>query len=160
MRTFLKSWLVLSLVLLASCASSTTMQLPPDFAQLLHRADFRATTSDDAVLQVHEVLDPTVKSEPKFWIDALRSDFVGQRGYVETGAGEVTDGEGALGQWVEFSGGLRGEKVGYLVAVWVRSGGLFGLGAARLRVVEFGGREAVYGARVEAVKKALATVRG
>ena len=37
MRTFLKSWLVLSLVLLASCAS-TTMELPPDFAQLLHRA--------------------------------------------------------------------------------------------------------------------------
>ena len=159
MRTFLKSWLVLSLVLLASCAS-TTMELPPDFAQLLHRADFRATTSDDAVLQIREVLDPTVKSDAKFWIDALRSDFVGQRGYVETGAGEVTDGEGAVGQWVEFAGGLRGEKVGYLVAVWVRRGGLFGLGAARLRVVEFGGREAVYGARVEAVKKALATVRG
>lgn len=158
MGTFLKSWLLLSLVLLAGCA--TTMELPPDFAQLLGRAEFRATTSDDAVLQVREVLDPTVKSEPKFWIDALRSDFVGQRGYVETGAGEVTDGDGALGQWVEFSGVLRGEKVGYLVAVWVRSGGLFGLGSARLRVVEFGGREAVYGARVEAVKKALATVRG
>lgn len=158
MGTFLKSWLVLSLVLLAGCA--TTMELPSDFSQLRHSANFRATTSDDAVLQVQEVLDPTMKSEPKFWIDALRSDFVGQRGYVETGAGEVTDGEGAVGQWVEFSGGLRGEKVGYLVAVWVRRGGLFGLGKARLRVVEFGGREAVYGVRVEAVKKALATVRG
>ena len=157
MASFLKSWLLLSLLLLAGCA--TTMELPSDFSQLRHSANFRATTSDDAVLQVQEVLDPTMKSEPKFWIDALRSDFVGQRGYVETGAGEVTDGEGALGQWVEFSGVLRGEKVGYLVAVWVRRGGLFGLGKARLRVVEFGGREAVYGARVEAVKKALTTVR-
>jgi len=157
MNPCLRTLCVLSLGLLAGCA--TTMELPPGFVQLRERAEFRATTSDEAVLQVHEVHDPTKASDAKFWIDALRTDFVGQRGYVETGAGEVTDGEGNVGQCVEFSSGLRGEKVGYLVAVWMRRSGLLGLGAKRLRVVEFGGREAVYGARVAAVKQARTTLR-
>lgn len=157
MNRWLRTVVMSALWLLAGCA--TTMQLPPGFVQLRERAGFRATTSDEAVLQVHEVSDPTKASDAKFWIDALRTDFVGQRGYVEIGAGELTDGEGAVGQWVEFSSVLRGEKVGYLIAVWMRRGGLLGLGAKRLRVVEFGGREAAYGARVEAVKKALTTLR-
>ncbi len=157
--TLLRPFLFALLLLTAGCATGIPITLPADFVQLRGmRRELHATTADEAVLRVHDVDDPTEGSEAKFWIDTLRSDFVDQRGYVEAGAGEIADRDGVAGRWIEFTANVRGERVDYLAAVWMRPGGLFGLGRRYLQVVEFAARGPVYTARVEAVKKALSTV--
>lgn len=149
----------LLVLLWVAAACAVPMTVPNGFSQLRERGPFQATTPDDAVLCVRDVVDPTVGADAKFWIDALRADFVGQRGYLEVGGGEIQDQAGVGGRWLECTANVRGEKVGYLVAVWMRRGGLFDSGDPYLQVVEFAAREPVYTARIEAVKKALATVR-
>lgn len=148
---------LLGLLALTACAAP--MQVPQGFSQLRGVGGFVARAADDGVLRLQEIRDPTKGSDAAFWLEALRQDFVGQRGYEETGSGEIADANGIAGRWIECSAFVQGERVGYLAAVWSRRGGLFGSGSPYLQVVEFSAREPVYKARIEAVKKSLATVR-
>jgi hypothetical protein len=159
MRAVLKFGSASTLVLLAACAAP--MQVPEGFSRLRGGDGFVARAADDGVLRSRKVPDPTEGSNAAFWLQALRTDFVGQRGYVETGTGEVADADGVTGHWIECTANVRGEKVGYLAAVWARPAGavLFGKGQSQVQVVEFAAREPVYSARIEAVKKSLSTVR-
>lgn len=157
MRTVMKFGSASTLVLLAACTAP--MKVPEGFSQLRDADGFVARAADDGVLRLRQVWDPTEGSEAAFWLQALRTDFVGQRGYVETGTGEVADADGVTGHWIECTANVRGEKVGYLAAVWARRGGLFGPRWPYLQVVEFAAREPAYSARIAAVKKSLSTVR-
>jgi hypothetical protein len=143
---------------LAACA--LPIQVPAEFAQQ-RGAEYAliAATADEAVLRVRDVDDPTTGSNAKFWIDALRTEFVEQRGYVEVARDTVPDVNGVEGEWVEFTTNVRGERVDYLAAVWARRGGLFDLGGPYLQVVEFAARSGAYASRIEAVKASLRTVR-
>lgn len=158
MRAITKFGSALALVLLAACAAP--MNVPEGFSRL-RGGGFVARAADDGVLRLRKIADPTEGSEAAFWLQALRTDFVGQRGYVETGTGEVADADGVTGHWIECTANVRGEKVGYLAAVWARpaGAGLFGKGQSQLQVVEFAAREPAYSARIAAVKKSLSTVR-
>ncbi len=141
---------------LASCV--TPLQVPEGFVQMKQRGELLARTGDNGVLRVYEVSDPTKASDAAFWLEALRSDFVGQRGYRETGSGEIADVDGVTGRWLTCSATVGGVPVGHLIAVWTRTSGPFGIGPRQLQVVEFAAQEPVYSARIEAVKKSLSTV--
>ena len=93
-----------------------------------------------------------------FWADTLRLDLVQQRGYEQTGSGSVDNQGGTAGRWFEFAANVRGERVGYFVAVWVVSAGIWGTPV--LRIVEFAARDEVFRARLPDVRSVLATVRG
>jgi len=71
----------------------------------------------------------------------------------------VKNAAGRAGRWLELAANVQGRRVGYLVAVWVVDP-WWPLAKQYVRVVEFAAPDAVFRARADAVKKALATVRG
>lgn len=142
------AWLAVALA--AACASPVT--LSKDFVVLAgHRDpwDYRAVTGDDARLWLRRFADPN-DGDLAFWARSLEYDFVQQRGYDLVAQGETKDADGAVGRWFQCNTNVRGERVGYLVAVWVDG--------AAITVVEFAARADVFEARVEAIKQALHTV--
>jgi hypothetical protein len=152
----LRSLPFVALLLAAACAAP--MRPPADFVVLQDAGEgFRAITSDDARLRVRDLAEPT-KGGLDFWTDTLAQDLVA-RGYERKDQGEVKNAAGGIGRWLTFAANVQGETVGYLVAVWVVEPTL-PWGAPFLRVAEFAAVDAVFQARVEAVKAALATVKG
>ena len=140
----------------AACAAP--MRPPADFVVLKDPGEgFRAITSDDARLRVRDLAEPTPGSTT-FWIDTLKQDLVA-RGYELKDEGEAKNADGDAGRWLSFAANVQGEKVGYLVAVWVIEPTL-PWRASFLRVAEFAAADAVFQARVAAVKESLATVEG
>lgn len=157
MMTLRSVLVLLSLVLATACAAP--MKLPKEFVELRDAGEgWRAVTSDDARLRVRDLAEPTAGGV-EFWAETLRMDLVQQRGYEQVDAGEVKNQDGATGRWYQFAANVAGERVGYFVAVWVVDPS-WPLSAPFLRVVEFAARDEVFRARLEAVRAALATVRG
>ncbi len=153
-----RRWLALVTCALAAACASPPMQVPADFVVLQDAGEgWRAVTSDGARLRVRDLADPT-SATAEFWADALRLDLE-QRGYELTHSGEAKNLAGGDGRWLELAANVRGERVGYLVALWVVEGSL-PTSSPFLRVVEFAAREDVFRAHVEAVRSALSTVRG
>jgi hypothetical protein len=152
------SILLLALLPVAACA--TPMQLPPDFVELGGTSDFQAVTGDDARLWLRELSDPS-EATLEFWANALEHDFTNQRGYQLVEKGEVKTDEGATGRWLQWNTNVGGERIGYLVAIWVTPAwSWLGLRDPQgITVVEFAARAEVFAARVEAVRAALKTVR-
>lgn len=143
-------------VFAAACAAP--MRPPADFVVLKDAGEgFRAITSDDARLRVRDLAEPTPGSTT-FWIDTLKQDLVA-RGYELKDEGEAKNAAGGAGRWLSFAANVQGEKVGYLVAVWVVEPTL-PWRPSFLRVAEFAATDAVFQARVAAVKESLATVKG
>lgn len=145
------------LALLATFAAcKAPMQLPPDFVELGAGGDgYRGVTADDARLRVRN-LDDATEGSVDFWADTLHNDCVQQRGYELVDRGELKDRDGESGRWLQFAANVGGDKVGLLVAVWARTGLLRN---SYLQVAEFAAREAVFTARLPAVKQALTTLR-
>ncbi len=146
-RSALRGALLLLSLLAGACA--TPIHLPKDFLELTDRSDFQAVTGDDARIWIRELTDPN-EASLDFWATALEHDFTKQRGYELVKKGDVK-AHGATGRWFECAANVRGERIGYLVALWVSG--------HDLTVVEFAARAEVFAARVEAVRTALKTVR-
>jgi len=141
-------WVGAALLLAAAC--STPIKLPSSFVQLRDDGEgFRAVTSDDARVWVRRMYEPTL-GDIAFWAETLKRDFVDERGYELVGEGEAANAAGETGRWIEVTANVQGDRVDYLVAVWVDGNWL--------KVVEFAAAHDVYVERVEAVKAALATV--
>ncbi len=152
-----RSFVLLLLALLPACAAP--MALPKEFVELKDSGEgWRAITSDDARLRVRDLSDPS-PGGVEFWADTLRLDLVQGRGYEQVGSGEAKNKAGVAGRWLEFAANVQGERIGYLVAVWVVEPWL-PFSDPFLRVVESAAPDAVFRARVDAVREALATVRG
>lgn len=142
--------------LLLATACSTPIRLPGSFVQLRDAGEgFRAVTSDDARVWVRRMFEPT-EGDVDFWSETLKKDFVDQRGYELVDEGTTKKSDGAEGRWIEVTANVRGERVDYLIAVWIDGSSLSG--GNWLRVVEFAADHEVYQQRVEAVKAALSTV--
>ena len=141
---------VIVFVLVRRAAVTEPIDLPAAFVHLRDSGvGFRALTSDDARLWVREWKDPT-EASAQFWADMLQQDLV-QRGYERKGGGEAKDQAGRTGLWHEFDANVRGERVHYLIAVWVDG--------AVVQVVEFGASGDAYGKHRPAVQAAFATLR-
>lgn len=138
------------------CLSSCTVTLPKDFVQLGSAGEgTRAVTSDDARLWVRDLWDATPGSVD-FWIQTLENDYV-ERGYEVLGRGEVKSRDGEVGRSLELVANVSGQRVGYFVALWVGRHWLYS--GSELRVVEFAAREAVYAARIDSIRAAMADLR-
>jgi hypothetical protein len=155
MRAF--AWLVAAFWLFcAGCVAP--VDLSRDFVTLSAHddyPDFRAVTGDDARVWLRRFDDENDGDLP-FWSQALTHDFA-ERGYDVIEQGEVADAAGATGHWLRCAANVQGEHTGYLVAVWVAPR-TWGAGC-RVTVFEFAARDEVFAARVDDVKKALATLR-
>lgn len=136
-------------LLLVAGACRVPVQLPPEFVQLEDYDEFTAVTGDDARFCLREFEAPQA-APLEFWAQAVEFDFTQQRGYQLVGKGALTNREGRGGHWIECLANVSGERVGYLVAVWVNG--------AVVQVAEFAAREEVFKARVDAVRGALTTV--
>jgi hypothetical protein len=154
----LRSVLMLAVALVAllvfafvrSAATGAPIDLPTGFVHLRDSGTgFRALTSDDARLWVRAWKDPT-EASVQFWADMLQQDLV-QRGYERKGGGEAKDQTGRTGLWHEFDANVRGERVHYLIAVWVDG--------AVVQAIEFGASGDAYGKHLPAVQAAFATLR-
>lgn len=140
---------LLPLLLAAACA--TPIDLPAGFVRLGDAGEgLRAASSDDARLWVRDLYDDT-EGPLEFWAERLRLDLVERRGHQFVAKGAIGNRDGAEGRWFEFVANVDGERIGYLIALWVAG--------RRLRVVEFAARAEVFTQRVDAVRAALATVR-
>jgi hypothetical protein len=140
----------LAVLALFAQACAISMRLPKDFLQLEHSDDLQAVTGDDARIWAREFEDENEAPLP-FWAAAVEHDLVQQRGYELIAKGEVEGKRSAAGVWFECAANVGGERIGYLLALWVHG--------HEVRVVEFTARAEVFAARVAAVTKALPTVR-
>jgi hypothetical protein len=146
-----------ALALLGAC--KVPMDTPANFVELRDGGDgWRAVTSDGARLRVRDLHDST-RATAQFWADTLRTDLVQQRGYELVASGEVANQAGGSGSWLELVANVHGERIGYLIAIWVLEPSL-PTSNPYLRVVEFAARDDVFRAHVGAVRSALSTVRG
>jgi hypothetical protein len=155
MRALHKASAVAALLLATAC--STPIQLPGSFVQLRDEGEgYRAVTSDDARVWVRRLFEPT-EGDVAFWMETLTKDFVDQRGYELVAEGKARRADGEEGRWVEVTANVGGQRVDYLIAVWLDGGSL--TGGNWLRIVEFAAAHDVYEQRIADVKAALATVR-
>lgn len=136
-------------LLLVAGACRVPVQLPPEFVQLEDYDEFTAVTGDDARFCLREFEAPQA-APLEFWAQAVEFDFTQQRGYQLVGKGALTNRDGRPGHWIECLANVSGERVGYLVAIWVNG--------AAVQVAEFAAREEAFKMRVEAVRAALTTV--
>jgi len=150
MSRFLLRATAAAFLLVATGACHLPVQLPPDFVQLDDYDDFTAVTGDDARFCIREFEDPH-EAPLAFWAQAVEFDFTQQRGYELVGKGQVNNRSGRGGVWIECAANVAGERIGYLVAVWVDG--------TDVQVAEFAARAEVFKARVEGVRAALTTVR-
>lgn len=141
--------------LLASCAAP--MQLPRSFVALGDAGEgYRAVTDDDGRLWVRTMFDPT-EGDPEFWVGTLKRDFLEERGYELIDEGECRDVHGKSGRWLEMTANVGGERVDYMIAVWIAPRWL--LGGNWIQTVEFVAGHEVYERRIAAVRASLSTVR-
>src|SRR5688572_10291686 len=107
---------MLLLVALAGCATAR-MDLPKDFLELEDsKNDFQAITADDARVWIRRFSDKNA-APLSFWVGVLEHEFTKQRGYELVKQGEVNAQLGT-GKWFECAANVRGDRIGYLVAVW------------------------------------------
>ncbi|MBL9078456.1 MAG: hypothetical protein JNL08_13185 [Planctomycetes bacterium] len=135
---------------LSAAGCGISMRLPQDFLRLETDGDLRAVTGDDGRIWARVFHDDNTASLA-FWSQALEHDLVDQRGYERIARGEFDGRRGAAGVWLECAANVRGERVGYLIALWVDGNDV--------RTVEFAARADVFAERIEAVRAALPTVR-
>jgi hypothetical protein len=134
---------------LALAACQAPIRLPRDFLELQDGEGWQYVTGDDARVWVREFEDPQ-EASLAFWASAVEHDFT-QRGYDVVGKSDVHNADGMRGVLFECGANVRGERVGYLAALWVHTGWI--------QIVEFAARQGAYAERVEAVREALGTVR-
>lgn len=157
MRPMLRFMAMLCLPLLGAC--SMTMNLPTDFLCLEQSAShYKAITPDDGRLWVREFADPAAGTL-QFWTTTLQNDCVQNRGYELVGATAVRDGSGHQGQQLEFRTVAEGERYGYLVSLFLLPGSFLPWSSQHVLVTEFTAREAVFAARLEAVRAAIGTLQ-
>lgn len=140
---------MLLLCVAASGCATARMDLPKDFLELEGRHDFQAVTADDARVWIRRFTDRN-EAPLAFWIGVLEHEFTTKRGYEVQKQGDVSASLGA-GKWFECAANVRGERIGYLVAVWASG--------SDITVVEFVARAEVFATRVDDVRAALTTVR-
>jgi hypothetical protein len=147
--------LVLSgLLALGACAFS--MNVPEGFLVRGETHDvLRATTPEGMYILVRDFDDPD-DGTLAFWLDALRHDLVENRGYRFVGEHAVQDAAGREGKALQFATVHDGEPVGYLAALIVVPGSLFG--SRQLRVVELTGPQDAFAAKLPAVLASIATL--
>ena len=140
--------MLLLCVAAAGCASAR-MDVPKGFLELRDRGAFQAVTADEGRILIRRFEDRD-EAPLAFWVGVLAHEFTAKRGYELVQTGEVNASLGT-GAWFECAANVRGERIGYLVAVWASEGDI--------TVAEFAAPGEVFAAHIDDVRAALTTVR-
>ncbi len=143
---------IVLLFALSSCAIQ--VDLPEQF--LVTSAsphELKGTTADNAIFWVQKYGLPKRGSNLNFWVTALKTDFVDNRGYTLLEEEPIETHAGVKGTQMLYEATTQGRTYGYLVAVFVHPGPV-------ACVARFTAEKAEFDEYVDAVKQAILTTRG
>ncbi len=114
-----------ALLTLLCCPTGCAIQmtLPENFLELdKSSTQLRATSADDTIFWVERFALPKQGQKLQFWVDALKNDFVGNRGYTLVSDKPTRTKGGVDGTMMEFEATTAGRSYRYLVALFMDSG--------------------------------------
>ncbi|MCA8956344.1 MAG: hypothetical protein KDC87_09730 [Planctomycetes bacterium] len=141
---------------LLGCSCAVRATLPPQFLEIQATStSLKATTASNALFWVERFDIPRQGTDLAFWVEALRTELVDNRGYTLVRTEDLTTAADAAGKVLEFSATAEGAPHGYLVALFVDRGWFrTNAWAARLTA-----EKAEFEKQRDAVKAALRTLR-
>jgi len=146
--------IAVALTFAALTTGCITMQVPEDFLVVTDDVDqLKAITPDEVKLWVRDFPDPD-RGELAFWRDAVKNDFIENRGYVLIDEGSIKDGNGVEGASFVVETTLQGRATRELVAVFVYDD----LCEGRIRVVELVADKERFDQVVDEVREAIGTL--
>lgn len=145
----------IGLTLLLSGCATFRMPAPENFARIEKPGDrFRALTpQEDKLLVRHFVVDEV--QTLNFWTDALRNNFVDERGYTLKEEGEFKTNAGLGGQRFLFEISMSDVPYQYVAVVFVTEGRRIFRKCQHIYVAEFLCEKKNFDANLPAVEKAL-----
>ena len=136
---------------LAGCAIQ--VDLPEQFLVTATSAyEFKATTAGNAIFWVQKYQLPKRGTSLDFWVTAVKKDFVDNRGYTLLEEEPIETKAGARGMQMIYEATTQGQTYRYLLAVFIRPGPV-------ACVARFTAEKTEFGKHVDAVKKAILTMR-
>ena len=145
---------MLAMVLLAATSSACTRfeaKTPKGFVVLKSGRNERIFVSPDNTLVAVRVWKNRPKGDVAFWAETLKRDFTKVRGYGFEREENVRAASGHRGRLLHFTGGYRGARYDYFLAVFVRGN--------RILTVEFVCRHERLGRYLPAFRHVLETLR-
>lgn len=121
---FISRLLLLALIWCSTgCAIQVKLTLPDEFLEMdSSPTHFKATSADDAILWVERVSVQKSGEKLKFWVDALKNDFVENRGYTLLSAEDSRTDGGNEGTQLLFEATAAGATYRYLVTMFMAEG--------------------------------------
>ncbi|MGE3164322.1 MAG: hypothetical protein AB7O52_05420 [Planctomycetota bacterium] len=142
------------LALLCLATGCVSMDTPCGFVELpASRSEFKAVTPDNALVWVRRFEDEAA-GEAAFWVETLRNEFVGNRGYTLL-AEQATTAGARTGTEFRFETTTLGEPYRYLVMVFTEPD----WGGTDILVLEYTATAKVFDEHVDDVRKAAETLR-
>jgi hypothetical protein len=134
------------------------MEVPKAFIVTAQGTDeLKAVSADDAQIWVRTFDEPH-EGSLAFWTDALRNDFVDNRGYTLIEEGTTQDGDGHEGSELTFEVTVGGRAQRYAVSLfWIPGSFLFWT-SNTIGIVEFVAPRDVFEGYREEVRKAVHTL--
>jgi hypothetical protein len=130
------------------------LKLPADFVEVEggERSGFevRAIAADGTVVGLRRRKNPE-NGTLKFWMDAVKRELTGGRGYELLAEEDVESDAGEPGKLMKFSAKSRGQEGRYLVALFVTDG--------EVLVAEAGGKADAVKAHEDEIRKSFLSVR-
>jgi len=156
MRIQRRSIATLVFSLLAVSSASCISFDPPKSFLVTWRgaADLKAITPDESKLWVRNFPDVD-RGGLSFWVEALKRDFVDNRGYVLISDAAIKDGAGTAGHEVLVESTVGGRPMRELLCVFVY-GGLF---EDNIRVVEFVADKTAFDRELTSVRTSVSAMR-
>ena len=116
-------------------------------------SEIQAVAADESRLLVREFADEH-EGTLEFWVETLRNEFVGNRGYTLVEQGAVQDDRGRPGHEFVFEVGMGGATWGYLLVVTPRST----MTGQRIRCVEYVAETPRFEEHLSAVREVMGSV--
>ena len=101
------------------------MDLPPKYLPTLESSsEYKATTADNTIFWVEKFSLSDNGDNLQFWVDAVKNDFVENRGYVLISEDPTKTGNGLEGQRLVFETTTQGQSYRYMLALFIERGWL------------------------------------
>jgi len=146
-----------ALLIATSCgllSGCLTLDVPARFLVVEKRSsEIRAMSPDEARIWVREFTDEN-RGDLEFWSEALREEFVENRGYTALEEEATTDAAGRAGRVLVYEATLEGAPHRYLCALFV----VPGWWSNTIRVVEFVAPKPLFDGYVADVKSSLGSL--
>lgn len=140
---------------LLCCPTACTIQmtLPDAFLELENSStQLRATSADDTIFWVERFALPKQSQKLQFWVDALKNDFVANRGYTLVDEAPTKTTDGIEGTTLQFEATTAGQPYRYLVSLFLGSG-------PSILVARFTAEKDVFTKHVDAIESSIRSLK-